>query len=343
MRHLEPDAEIHTFSYTPQGFALNEEKWARLVADKVGARQHFIDFTGAELAADLDHLLWAQEEPFGSTSIYPQNRIFKRARENGVIVMLDGQGGDEILAGYAIYFGAKLAGMARRGEWRRLWRLWRDRGRVGGGHRSAWFMAAGHLLPDWLGNAGRRLVRKELFPPWLRKSWFLERNVKPGRLERPLDKSGVRGVLADTLTRTNLPQLLHYEDRNSMAHSVESRVPFLNVDIVEFALSLPEEYLISDDGITKKVFKAAMRGLVPDEILERRDKIGFHTPGTLLMQEARSWVESIVQAMPESAAAFVDARALREQWQRTLEGKTGNDHGFWRVLCFLRWVQLREK
>jgi asparagine synthase (glutamine-hydrolysing) len=201
-------------------------------------------------------------------------------------------------------------------------------------------MAAGHLLPEWLENAGRKLVRKELFPPYLRREWFMERNVKPGRLEVPLDRNGVRGVLMDTLTRTNLPQLLHFEDRNSMAHSVESRVPFLNVDIVEFALSLPEEYLISDDGTTKKVFKEAMRDLVPDEILDRKDKIGFHTPGTLLMREGRPWVEEITRNMPEAAKQFVNPEGLQRQWERTLAGKTGNDHGFWRVLCLLRWMQL---
>lgn len=340
MRKLEPDADIHTFSYAPQGFELNEEKWARMIGEKCGTRQHFLDFTAGELAVDLDALLVSQEEPFGGTSIYAQNRIFRRAREEGVTVMLDGQGGDEILAGYAIYFGAKLAGMVRRGEWGRLWSLWETRNAVGIGLRSAWFMAIGHLLPEGLVNAGRRMVGKELFPPYLRRAWFMDHHVRAGRLEAPLDKTGVRGLLVDSLTRSNLPQLLHFEDRNSMAWSVESRVPFLNTDIVEFALSLPEEYLIGDDGITKKVFKAAMRGLVPDEILDRRDKIGFHTPGSLLLREGRPWVEGILKEMPASAKAFVNPDALNDQWQRVLAGKTGNDHGFWRVLCFLRWMQL---
>jgi asparagine synthase (glutamine-hydrolysing) len=125
-----------------------------------------------------------------------------------------------------------------------------------------------------------------------------------------------------------------------MAYSVESRVPFLNVDVVEFALSLPEEYLISDDGTTKKVFREAMRGLVPDEILDRKDKIGFHTPPSLLTREGRPWVEEITNNMPESAKEFVDPAGLNRQWQRALAGKTGNDHGFWRVLCLLRWMQL---
>ncbi|HWB07038.1 MAG TPA: asparagine synthase (glutamine-hydrolyzing) [Verrucomicrobiales bacterium] len=342
MRKLEPEAEIHTFSYTPRGHSFSEEKWARLAAESAGARQHFVDFTAAELTQDLDRLLKTQEEPVGSTSIYAQARIFRRAREEGVIVMLDGQGGDEILAGYPMYFGAKLAGMVRRGEWGRLWNLWRNRSHAGGGHRSAWFMAAGHLLPGWIERAGRKLVRKELFPPWLNRQWFKDQKITPGRMERRLDRTGVRGVLVETLTRTILPQLLHFEDRNSMAYSVESRVPFLDVDFAEFALSLPEEYLLGDDGITKKVFKEAMRGLVPGGILDRRDKVGFHTPGSLSLIESRPWVEEIVNNIPDTAKQYVNPAGLKMQWGRTLAGKTGNDHGFWRALCFLRWMQLRN-
>ncbi len=340
MRKLEPDAEIHTFTYAPQGFELNEEKWARIVAERCGVKQHFIDFTAAELAADLDRLLETQEEPAGAAGIYAQNCIFRRAREQGVTVMLDGQGGDETLAGYPMYFGAKLAGMVRRGEWKRLWKLWRHRSEVGGGHQSAWLMAAGHLLPGWLEAGGRKLAGKELFPAYLKRSWFSDRGVRAGRLEAPPGKMGVRGVLVETLSRTNLPPLLHFEDRNSMAYSVESRVPFLNPDMVEFALSLPEEYLISDQGITKSVFRQAMRGIVPDEILDRKDKIGFHTPGNLLLKEGRPWVEEILREMPASAAAFVDAGHLRAQWQRVLAGRAGNDHGFSRALFLLRWMQL---
>ena len=78
--------------------------------------------------------------------------------------------------------------------------------------------------------------------------------------------------------KRGLSHLLRYEDRNSLSHSIESRVPFLTIDMAEFLLSLPENYLLSDDGVTKYVFREAMRGIVPDQILDRKDKIGFETP-----------------------------------------------------------------
>jgi len=338
MRKLEPDAEIHAFSYVPAGFPLSEERWARMAADRARVQLHTVDFTAAELAADLDELIRVQGEPFGSTSIYAQYRIFRKVREVGIPVVLDGQGGDETLAGYSIYFAARLAGMMRRGEWGAVARLWGSRRNAGGGHMSAWFQAAGHVLPRWVADAGRHLVGKELLPSWMRREYFA--GVRTGRLEAGLDGHGMRGVLADTLSRTIIPQLLHFEDRNSMAWSVESRVPFLHVDFAEFALSLPEEYLVGGDGTMKRVFREAMRGLVPDAILDRRDKIGFHTPGNLMLAEARPWVEEILGSVPAAAEAVIDPAGLRRLWERTLAGRTGNDHSFWRTLCFLRWLQL---
>lgn len=84
--------------------------------------------------------------------------------------------------------------------------------------------------------------------------------------------------LALSLSRRGLPQLLRHGDRNSMRFSVESRVPFLTLELVDLLLSMPEEYLISQNGETKNIFRAAMRGIVPDDVLNRRDKIGFATP-----------------------------------------------------------------
>ena len=107
-------------------------------------------------------------------------------------------------------------------------------------------------------------------------------------------------------------------------------------------MSLPENYLLGDDGVTKKVFREAMRGLVPDPILDRKDKIGFHTPGNLMLAEARPWVESILKDLPSEAETIIDAKALLKLWDRVVTGKAGNDHSFWRALCFLRWLQLNR-
>lgn len=341
MRAVEPEMEIHTLTYVAEGEKYNEERWAALVAESVGARRHFVYLSAEEIPQDLDAMLEVQENPFGDFSMYAQNRIFRKAREQGIAVLLDGQGGDEMLAGYPQYFGVRVAGAMRRGDWKLLAHWWKHRREVGGGHLAGWMMAGEHVLPGWLKNLSRRAVGKAVFPAFLNPAWFKQAGVSEGRLEAPLGEHGLSGYLWDTIHRAGLPSLLHYEDRNSMAYSVESRVPFLTSDLVEFTLSLPEEYLIGQDGMTKKVFREAMRGLVPDEILARKDKIGFHTPRAEFLRAAPQWVEEILHSIPAGARDLFQVPALKATWKELQKGAPMKGYDFWRVLCFLRWAQVR--
>src|SRR5690606_36942668 len=95
--------------------------------------------------------------------------------------------------------------------------------------------------------------------------------------ERPKDQH-LRYGLLEAINVTSLPKLLRYEERNGRAHGVEGALPFLGKKFANFALSLPEEYLLAPDGTSKSLFRTAMRGIVPDAILDRKDKIGFSTP-----------------------------------------------------------------
>src|SRR5690606_21917281 len=104
----DPGADIRTFSYIAAGSPKSEEKWVDLVNEFVGAQGHKIVAAPEELAADLDELIRIQGEPFGSTSIYAQYRVYKQARASGVTVTLDGQGADELLAGYFGYPGPRM-------------------------------------------------------------------------------------------------------------------------------------------------------------------------------------------------------------------------------------------
>jgi asparagine synthase (glutamine-hydrolysing) len=147
-------------------------------------------------------------------------------------------------------------------------------------------------------------------------------------------------VLRDGLTDRGLEALLRHADRNSMAFSVESRVPFLDVDVAEFLLTLPEDYLLSPRGQTKSVLRAAMRGVVPDAILDRRDKIGFETP-------QRSWLKSPhldLDAWLDGARAYeyVDVDVLRPQMGDWLADRRSplDDGIVWRLLNFSRWYEL---
>ena len=124
MRYLQQDEiTMHTFSFIADDAVLNEERWVDIVGKTSSARVHKVRITPEELAADLDSLVKTHDMPFGSTSIYAQSRIFRRAREEGITVMLDGQGSDEYLAGYLTYLPYRLATLLRQFRYRQAYRF----------------------------------------------------------------------------------------------------------------------------------------------------------------------------------------------------------------------------
>ncbi len=119
MRHVAPDTELHTFSYVARGSEFDEEQWVDLMNAHVGATPHKVLATSAEMLRDLDDVIRVQGEPFAKTSIYAQYRVFRAAREAGVTVTLDGQGADELLAGYSGYPGYRISSLLSQGRLRR--------------------------------------------------------------------------------------------------------------------------------------------------------------------------------------------------------------------------------
>lgn len=340
MRHVEPDLPIHTFSYIAAGSEMSEEVWVDRINAHVGAVPHKISVGSDELVRDLDSMILAQGEPFGSTSIYAQYRVFQLARESGVTVTLDGQGADEMLAGYNGYPGQRLRGLIEKGRLAEAlsffneWAKWPGRSRIGGAKRLAAEMTEG-----WLYALLRKINGSDALPSWINGEPLVERGVISHfpRLRSPQSEAGRRVVaeLALSLTRRGLPALLRHGDRNSMRFSVESRVPFLTLDMVNLLLSLPESYLISPKGETKHVFRAAMRGIVPDDVLDRRDKIGFATPEQAwlisMADTVRGWLREDLQ-LP----FFNQAEVLRE-FELIIAGRKPFSWQVWRWINFCRW------
>ena len=280
MRYLEPDLDIHAFSYIANGSPVNEEHWIDIVGAAANIAVHKVGPNPEELVADLEHLIGVQEEPFISTSIYAQHRVFKRAREAGIKVMLDGQGADELLGGYFSYIPYRIGSLLSHGRLLEALRLSCNASRLPRvSALSLWPQTMSALLPLSLKISLRHWMKKDRIPPWLNAAWFKEWGVVAKNPFYSSRRELLKEALHISLAQEGLFQLLHYEDRNSMAFSIESRVPFLTPALVNFVFSLPEAYLLTTDGTTKAVFRKAMRGIVPSAILDRRDKIGFATPG----------------------------------------------------------------
>lgn len=255
---------------------IDERRHVATVVKATGAQAHSTFPRPEHLFEIMPRLMWHQEEPFGSTSIYAQWRVMELAKQHGVTVLLDGQGADEMLAGYpgaqSVYLGALL----RSGRWLTLWREAKqyqatelgDRGHLAG-LRRALLSALPAQFKDWLHG-----VRGNRWPTWL-NSEFAQAHSNRGRLPHHANGS-LRTLLRDQMAY-HLPALLRYEDRNSMAFSLEARVPFLDHRLVSFVFSLHDHQRIFR-GLSKAVLRRAMKGIVPETILNRRDKIGFATP-----------------------------------------------------------------
>ncbi len=339
MRQLDSDLTIHAFSYVADEPVVNEERWVDIVASKNNVVVHKVSPSPSDLIADFEALVDAQGECFGSTSIYAQRRVFQQARAAGIKVMLDGQGADELLGGYPYYVAARFASFVRDGKWVEAVRFLRNASTSHAASVASFSLRAlDFLVPSQLQDPLRRWINKELMPAWMHERWFRERGVKPWSPGYISGNDVLKRTLHQTLTETSLPALLRYEDRNSMAFSIESRVPFLTPALVKFVFSLPEDYLIARDGTTKAVLRQAMRKIVPDEILDRKDKIGFATPERAWLLAQRRWVEQILASDAARGIPAIDAAEMSREWSRIVAGRRRFDFRVWRWLNTILWI-----
>jgi len=347
MRHLEPEMPIHTFTYVARGSAVDEERWADIVNQHVGAIAHKVVVDPQELGEDLDDVIRAQGEPFGSTSIYAGYRVFQLAREAGVVVVLDGQGADELLAGYngypsdavhSLLDGHRYTEVVR---FLKSWAQWPGRG-----YRSAFVMLMQVLVPEVMRGLAYRVMGRTPTPSWLNLKYLSEQGVRlrpPRRRVLPRDTQGRRlvGALRESLTGNGLESLVRHGDRNSMRWSIENRVPFLTIEMAEFLLCLPESYLLGRDGETKRLFRAAMRGIVPHEILDRRDKIGFQTPEQEWLRAHRSGISQWLSAADE--LPFMNMMAARKEMARVLSNQDSYKLNTWALINFCYWAGINAQ
>jgi asparagine synthase (glutamine-hydrolysing) len=326
------DLELHTFTYAAGDGAPDEERWASLVARDVKAIRHVCRLDAGDLTADLRTLIHAQDEPFVTSSVFAQYRVFRAAGEAGIKVTLDGQGADEYMAGYPSFVTGRLASLIRRGQLGDAWTFARG---AAGGHPLA--RAIGLMLPPAVRGTARQLAGHPDFPAWLNASWFESKGVSVPAFGAVTTADAMIEQLQEALADISLPMLLRYADRDAMAHSIESRMPFLTTSLVEFCMSLPEEYLLAQDGTTKAVFRAAMRGIVPDAILDRRDKVGFLTPERQWMQ-SRSAFDSHIDGHA-GAPACLNTAALNSLWERAATGAPEAVGAAWRAMNLVEWSE----
>lgn len=318
-----------------KGGSLSERPFVEAAVEGRRFDVHIISPSDREVADQFDGIVRAQGEPFGSASICAQYFVFREAGRAGLKVMLDGQGADELFGGYAGMLGSFLADRAAAldlASWRRDIAAF---GAPGGDVSEAELFRATYTnaMPEWARRAIGR-VRGRWPPPNLLAPRLA---LPPAARQSP--GSRFDGLVRQLIEHTSLPGLLRYEDRNAMAHGVESRLPFLDAKVAELALRMPASAKIST-GETKRAVRLAAAGEVPELILRRRRKLGFVAPQDLWFRGALGELarDAILTARNDWGWLF-DAGVLDQVEKGVGRDETAGLLAF-RVLSFVRWAQL---
>jgi asparagine synthase (glutamine-hydrolysing) len=327
-----------TFSACSIEERFNERKWMEEVEKKLNIEAHYLYPSLQNLFEHLPDITWSQDEPFGSTSIFAQWSVFSAASKDGVKVMLDGQGADEQLAGYHEYFALRFRSLFYSGQWKMLYNEITITQSI---NNFSWKRVFSLLSSGILPTRFKKLVKRFIGsgqgdrPEWLNMSKSISYQF-PSLSTLP-DATSIREFSEQQLSRTNLQMLLHWEDRNSMAHSVEARVPFLDYRLVDYVLNLPDEYKISG-GITKRILRIAMKNVLPPSICSRMDKMGFVTPEELwVTRDASDLFRSKLDLAIKNSCGLINDN-IKDLLEDMISRKAKFDFKIWRVIGFAEWI-----
>lgn len=340
-RWFTKESSHHTFTAGSENPAIDEVRYAESVNTFSGTIGHLVSPGAHQLWNDLEALAWHQDEPFSSTSIFAQWCVFREIQRCGIKVALDGQGADEQLAGYNSFLSLKLLSDV---EHARLLRAVRHYKSFSPSSRlQLWplLSAIGYrYLPDRLRKIAGGLAGaiSQNSSSWLDSRTVLSVDPQNPFLINRKQPRTTRELSWDMVDRSNLPMLLRFEDRNSMAFGVEARVPFVDHVLMEFALTLPEEHLIKD-GFTKLVLRKAVSDCLPEVVSSRRDKIGFQTNEHNWMIDSREEVLRIFDINVERAAGLFGT-ATRSAIETSLQGNSRYNGITWKTIGFLIWMNV---
>jgi asparagine synthase (glutamine-hydrolysing) len=317
-----------TFSSCFEDHAYDEREYIELVLGQTSAEKNYVFPKGEHLHQDLSKLVWYQDEPFGSTSIYAQWEVMKLAKERGVTVLLDGQGGDELLGGYPPAFYHLLYGMVRHGRFGRFLKEVR-------GFRKYHARMSETILSHWSTSRFLKWMGRRV--EWAEESFerkFSRNFSRPSKFENDLDN-----YLYHCLRSTTLPRLLHYEDRNSTAFSIEARLPFLDFRLVEYIFNLPPEQKIKE-GVTKVVLRNAMKGILPEEVRNRYDKMGFVTPEDIWFSTVlKNKIYEIIDSKSFADRGYFVIDKVKEAFDDHCRGKMNMSSTIWRWVNTELWFR----
>ena len=339
--------EFYTFTSCYEYRELDERSYALAAANSAGASAKLVFPSPDDFWSDFERMAWHEDMPFSGLSFYSQWRVMRAAKETGVKVLLDGQGGDEVFGGYAKFRYAYIASLLRSGHlagaFSELGAMLRQGDRYVLDLRNGFRYLPGafrgllhldSLLKDALRPHWNGLVGAKTTPA---ARWW--RNASGAR-NGDCPWTAMQSIQVDDILVDTLPTLLRMEDRSSMAFSIEARVPLLDHPVVEYGLGLPD-HLKVQKGWSKFAIRQAMRGLLPESVRMRTSKLGFVAPDRYWpARDLRGQMTDLIDS-DLRCRKYVDVEVVR-RWYKSAQAIKANKEsylGLFRILSLEMWMR----
>ena len=313
----------NTFSAVFTGSVNDEEKYVDEVLERCKGHvaAHKVRPTADEFKKDLVDFIRTQEEPLISSGPYAQYQVMREAKGH-VTVLLDGQGADELMAGYIPYYFVYLRQLRAQGARKALAELSKSLDVI---YRLGRFKLRAKL------RGRKEIPTTQLLAPEFVKAHAAERFS--------VESTNLKKRLIEDVFHNSLPSLLRYEDKNTMRFSLEGRVPFLDKEVVKFLFSLSDEAIIKD-GWNKRILRDATRDVLPESINRRRNKIGFTTPQGEWFMRLKNHFYGIFLSESFANRPYFNQTEVLNAFEGWIKGTNGVDSmTFWRLLNLELWLQ----
>ena len=298
-------------------YKTDESEFAKIVSKIANINLNFVEPSYSDFKSNILSIIKIQQEPFGSLSIIMQYFVFKKAKELGCIVMLDGQGGDETLLGYERYYPAIVKSKKGIAKLKAL---------LQSSKNSRLSLIDTIKYQYYFSNYKLRLKRLKYKNSFYKSEIINEYESEELRIISE-SYNDISILQKNEIVSSQLPHLLKYEDRNSMANSIESRLPFLDYKLVELSLNTNNSLKIKD-GWTKFILRKAAETILPKEIVWRKAKLGFNAPEKTWTKEFENEMIKEIQ-QSEILNNFIDFKKL---YFKNLDLRTK-----WRLYNFSAW------
>lgn len=326
------DQTFHTFTAAYHEKEIDESGFAGKVTNPLkNIEAHFAYPDISNYWQDLEKLIWHQDLPINSTSMFAQWEVMKLAQKTGIKVLLDGQGADEMLGGYYNFAGIYLIELLKKGKF------------------SAFASEKKALQEKFSPNMKMVLGRAGFYfmPPFVQRKLrakhrlgmsFIAKEYNAGLENIKVPERGGKSFREQSILsmQYGLQDLLRYEDRNSMAFSIESRVPFLDHRLVEYSIALDHDWKIKN-GWTKYVLRKTAEPILDKEVVWRKYKMGFLTPQKSWKESSQKQVNEFIEQV--KWPSFLDKSYVLKV---CMADTTDSSHlsEFWKMVSFIKWAEL---